>query len=412
MSTSTMELLGNKFEYHQVPINQIRVDAIFDKAKQRREVSGVYLGDEPLKPTTRFWTSLCARFGISDNIFSLYSHAEVFQRIAEIRNSDNVRLCIERGADGAQPKLLALSNPDKPFIAPDDLNGVLERFGGERISYSDGIVSSLHSPRVGLDFDIAGDKFCNRFTMFAPIDGYGKPNLYLTMLRLVCANGAVAMSHMFRSEVGIGKDSEDVRPSLVRTLDSFNNEEGFAALRSRFEASVNSYASVYETNVLYKQLVRTLNSRDGLIPDIGGMTPEGAKYVASLLGHEGKTRVPVARNDDDQVIPEAVPLLSAFHRMTGDTQVIYGLANMDAMSEKRQRTLPTKARVYDVINFATEIATHYTNPAAGRQLAGFVGGLVANEYDLEGTANEVKDFQDFLIDRKIKAGVTAGVVHN
>ena len=37
---------------------------------------------------------------------------------------------------------------------------------------------------------------------------------------------------------------------------------------------------------------------------------------------------------------------------------------MDALSVKRQRTLPVKARVLDLLNFASELATHHLDEQA------------------------------------------------
>ena len=47
--------------------------------------------------------------------------------------------------------------------------------------------------------------------------------------------------------------------------------------------------------------------------------------------------------------------------MTGDLQRIYGMANLDALSVKRQRTLPAACKVYDLLNFASEVATHHAD---------------------------------------------------
>jgi hypothetical protein len=91
------------------------------------------------------------------------------------------------------------------------------------------------------------------------------------------------------------------------------------------------------------------------------------------------------------------PLLHAFHRLTGDLTRLYGLANLDALSVKRQRTLPTRAKVYDLLNFASEIATHHAEPAASRGLHAFVGDLISTEYDLEGTADHFGDWKDFFV---------------
>jgi hypothetical protein len=97
-----------------------------------------------------------------------------------------------------------------------------------------------------------------------------------------------------------------------------------------------------------------------------------------------------------------------FHRMTGDLNELYGLANLDALSVKRQRVLPARCRVYDLLNFASEVATHRSTPIGGLDMQTFIGNLIADEYDLEGTTEAVKDFNDFFI-KSDGAGPTASL---
>src|SRR5262249_32647936 len=193
-----------------------------------------------------------------------------------------------------------------------------------------------------------------------PIDGYGRPAVYLSLLRLVCSNGAVGYSPTFRSELSVGKGEGGVSFALERVLEGFNNEDGYAALRQRFESAARSWASVHEANRLYRVLARLQNQGSG----------------------RGKGPVPAAGGDG----ASETPLLSAFHRMTGDLSRIYGLANVDSLSAKRQRTLPAACKVYDLLNFASELATHRADEAGNRTLQAFIGELVSGEYDLEGTA--------------------------
>ena len=98
-------------------------------------------------------------------------------------------------------------------------------------------------------------------------------------------------------------------------------------------------------------------------------------------------------------------VLSAFHEMTGDVSQIYGLANMDALSVKRQRTLPVKCRVYDLLNFASELATHHATGSGARTAQGWIGTLISREYDLEESCDAFRDFRDFFLDRKLNGGV-------
>ena len=74
----------------------------------------------------------------------------------------------------------------------------------------------------------------------------------------------------------------------------------------------------------------------------------------------------------------------------------YGLANLEALTPKRQRVLPTECRVYDLLNFASELATHHARPQARQALQGYLGTVVSGEYDLEDSANEMKEFGDFF----------------
>jgi len=83
--------------------------------------------------------------------------------------------------------------------------------------------------------------------------------------------------------------------------------------------------------------------------------------------------------------------------MTGDAGMLYGLSNLDALSSKRQRALPVKCSTYDLINFATEVATHYANGDGARKLNGWVGDMIANEFDMENTMDENKDFTDTFL---------------
>jgi hypothetical protein len=386
------------FDYDFLSVGDLRVETVEDPKTGKKTVTKVLVKDEPLNPTNRFWVSLFARYGFNSAFFKYFNHQETFERISQTEKADRMRLCIERDADG-NGTLLGVSNPKKPIVVYDELMEMLGRYNGTSIMYHDGIVESTHTPRSGANqFQIAGDDFVNRFLLSTPVDGYGAPNIYLSMLRLACSNGVVGYTKVFRSSLALGKADDDVTPSMTRALDGFSNDEGYAAIRQRLKAAACSWCSVHESQELYKLLVR-LHSRKA-IDDMGGMTLASAPKLASLLGNPVVVSV--------QTPEEGVgsPILKAFHAMTGDTSRLYGLANLDALSVKRKRTLPVKCKVMDVINFATEVATHYSTPEGARMLQAFVGGLVTEEYDMEGTADKYGEFADFLIDAKMEAGFT------
>ncbi len=386
------------FDYAFLPVGDLRVETTPDPKSGKPVVTAVLVQDEPLIPTERFWTSCFARYGFNSAFFKYFDHAEVFGRISEREAKDKMRVCIERDANG-KGTLLGVSNPTKPIVVYDELMDTLGRYGGRDLQYHNGIVESSHVPRSGHNvFQVGGDDFVNRFLLATPIDGYGAPNIYLSLLRQLCQNGVVGYAKLFRSSLALGKGDDDVTPSLTRALDGFNNDEGYAAIRHRAEAAQNSWLSVDEALKLYDVLVKLHSKKT--IEDMGGMTPEGAKYVQKLL----------QVSDPDADNGFGSPVIAAYHAMTGDTSKIYGLANLDALSVKRKKTLPVKCRVMDAINLATEVATHYCTPEGGRRLQAWVGGLIAEEYDLEGTCDRFAEFKDFAVDAKSMAGISDGAI--
>lgn len=357
-----------RFDYGVARIKDLEVRTGPDR-NGKVGVREVLLDGESVQPSNRFWNSLHLRFGFTSNIFRYFSHAEVFNRISEVAPNDRIRWSLERNSTGA-PKLLAVTNPTAALMPHDDLMDLLQRYGTSEVQYGDGVVRSRHAPRLNDTFQVAGDGFQNNFVLDTPIDGFGRPSVYLSLLRLVCSNGAVGYSPAFRSELSVGKGDDGVLFALTRVLDGFNNEDGFAALRQRFEAATRSWASVYEVNRLYKLLAR-LHNRGEI---------------------KGEAALPAFGEDGSRS-----SLFHSFHEMTGDLTRIYGLANMDALSVKRQRTLPTACRVYDVLNFASEVATHHATEMGNRLVQAFIGDLISSEYDLEGTVDQFSDWRDFFI---------------
>src|SRR5439155_8532936 len=112
-----------------------------------------------------------------------FRHDEVFNRISAVAANDRVRWCIARDNRGKKKeptgRLLAVSNPSAAVVRHNDLAGLLKRYGAESVNYADGTVRSVHSPRASSTFAIAGDNYQNKFVLETPIDGYGKPSVYL-----------------------------------------------------------------------------------------------------------------------------------------------------------------------------------------------------------------------------------------
>jgi len=347
--------LEKQFEYGFAKISDLRVAAVRDEAGNLPHIAGVELKGQPIHATPRFWRSFFSRFHVAENTFRYFSHAEVFQRISTISPCETFRYCLETKENG-NSNILAISPPSRPLIEYEEVLDLIGRYEGDDITYHEGVVRSTHAPRSGEHpVEIGGDGFKNRYVLTVPIDGHGLPKIHLALLRLLCTNGAIGHHRAFRTDINLGKD---IKYSVGRVLDRYDNDNGYAALWQRFESAQNSWASLREAQQLYKIILQQ----------------RGSKH------HD---------EEDSKVIRD-------FYAMSGRPHELYGVANLDTFTEKRQRLLPTQCRVYDLINFASEIATHKSSPADALSLQGFIGGLVADEYDLEGTAEGGREFEDFL----------------
>lgn len=383
-------------QYGSAPLCNFRVTETAEGGRVTlMDIDGV-----KVTPTPRFWTSLCSgysNYGLSTKLFKLFTHAEVFQRVSDVIGSegkDRLRFALEdRGA--GLPKLLAVTNPTKALVEYPRMQEVLARYGVEKPEYADGIIRSTHTPQHMDDLQIAGDGFSHRYVMETPIDGFGKPLIYLTLLRQVCTNDMIGYARIFRTEINIGRTSEgigaaDTMFSITRALDSFSNEEGYAALTQRFESATRSWASVYEVNRVLKVINKM--AQQGLFTQPNTSRPGGIDGLA-------QTRAIVLKVDGNEVAdqnPVNIKLQRAFTQMVGPLCEIYGIAHLDAISQKKMSKIPARCTMYDLLNFTTEAATHYCNEKDGRLLQAEVGNFVSAEFDLEGTCDTHPNFTDFF----------------
>jgi hypothetical protein len=359
-----------RIEYPIAQIRDLRVVTQREKEDSREQPVAIEVRGEPLRPSQRFWQSLFHRFGLAGNVFRYFRYDEVFARVAEANPDSPLRLCVERRGSG-DGKLLAVSSPRRPLIDYDGAMHLVRQHGGASVDYRGGVVTSDHTPRSGeRSFLIGPDQFNNRYNVEVPVDGYGQPRIYLSLLREVCSNGAVGYARAFRSDIRIGNDAAY---TLDRALGQFDHEEGFAALRQRFESAQKSWASIYEVLLLRRTLCRI-----------------GWGRVAGTVGADGN-------DNTGRDLSRVAGFLSELDRLAGDLHALYGMANLDGLSPKRQRVLPAKCRVYDLLNFASEIATHRATQDGRMRLQAYIGTLVSDEYDLEGTAEKVPEFKDLFL---------------
>ena len=86
-------------------------------------------------------------------------------------------------------------------------------------------------------------------------------------------------------------------------------------------------------------------------------------------------------------------------------------------SRRGDMPLPTKAlvdldgehcRVYDLLNVAGKIATHMARDEEARALQSWIGGTLADEFDLEGTAGQIPEFTDLFLRGRLSAETGGG----
>ncbi len=387
-------------DYGSASIRDFQVLETDDKSGR---VTVMEVDGRPVSPSDRFWTSLCSTYsthGLTTKLFKLFSHAEVFDRVHTVlggAGADRLRYAIENR--GEQGTLLAVTNPGKPVVTYEGINQTLKDYAAVGTEYSMGIMRSTHTPAHMDDFDIGPDSFSHRYVMETPIDGFGKPLIYLSLLRMICSNGSIGYARAFKSEVSLGQGSDEPIFTLERALDSFSNEEGFAALRQRFEKSVESWASIAETQKVYATLRKMMDRNMFKDPaSHKGRVEELFAQRSTVLG--GGVNLNLGEKDGASTMdsPVNIKVMRAFSELVGDIVHIYSLTHMDALSRKKQAQLSSRATMYELLNFCTELATHFCNEANGRLLQAEVGNFVSNEYDLEGTKEAKPTFQDWFTD--------------
>lgn len=391
------------FSYVPCKLGDIKAHTKTDE-KGKTKVTSLEFADQRVTPTGRFWQSLYSIYGFNKAFFRFYTHDEVFQRIAKVNPNDKLRLCVEhmtKDSGAKTDRMLSASKPTKPVVHYDDMVGILEKYAdseamnvdtprrlrrvntdrgndiGSCFQYHDGVISSVHNPSFSPDWVAGGDTFSSKFFLDTPIDGYGQPNIYLSALRHVCTNHVVMRSKLFKSQVALGKGEDDYTYPIQRLLEGYNNEDGFLAIQQRIETAQHSWASINETQKLYKTLMRI---------HAGGFVDSIA--ARGRLGQNDKSA--------DMDLP---PVMEKFNSLIDGVNRVYGIANMDALTVKKQRTLPGPVKVYDLVNFASEVATHcvHANTGGASAINTYVGELLADEFDLEGSCEKFTDWRDFLV---------------
>ena len=217
-----------------------------------RMLSRIEVDGRSFEVTDRFTQSLASRFHVGKEFFRYFTPDEVFGRVQEVHPRSLVRLT----TDG--DRALGMSSPAKPIVRPAELCRLLKRQKKRvlDVRYENGIVTTTHQLDEA-DWTIGRDVFSHTYTFETPVDGFGLPSVYLSLIRMICTNGLIGYSPAFRTDIALGKEERDgAEGPLGRAMDCFSNEEGYAAIRERLESARQSEASIFDVHMLARSMSR------------------------------------------------------------------------------------------------------------------------------------------------------------
>ena len=310
-------------------------------------IKGVRIGNEAYFVKTRFMKTMMGIFGFAESLFQYFSPEELFARILERQKETALRLCIDR-------KLMQINGvrkPEKEFLPmPNVCNIIREDPRLTSISYEP--ETALMESTLALDevWGIPQDSnYRNQLHFSYRVDQCQTPTIALGLFRLVCTNGMIALKRCFETALVIEKNHGS---HLRQLLKSFNNRNGFDVLRERMVIAQHTKASVNE-----------------------------------FLGVVNKIRI---------CIKDPLPFEERLHSIAGNPETQYGQTSLEEIRSRHRRELPAQASIMDLVNVLTEIATHIV-PDKRFQLCTYATSMLANEFDLEGLAENKNPARQFYL---------------
>jgi len=299
-------------------------------------ITSLGLYGEKFKLTPRFHKSLASELGVPYGIFELFQPEEVMRRAAEVRPDLKLRVTVDRRRGEA---LGVTERRGVPLPVRYVANTLRNDSRLQEISYGEGVISA----KLALDeaWNVPNDSEYNIHVQCRiPVDGVGSPYMTLATLRQVCENGAVAEAPIFRTKMEI-KDNDGSH--FARLLKSFSNPQGVELLQERMIQAAETKASVGEFYALETAIRKVV--------------PAGHDQLA---------------------------LCDRLHEMAQNPCVRYGVTELAKIGQKKRGLLPVDCSVSDLLNFASELATHHKDIATDlKPLHAYSGTLLAKGYDLE-----------------------------
>ena len=324
--------IGERFE--PVSITPRRMVEVLDCDDEK--IKGLSIGQTTYKLSDRFYKTLAAELGIPFSVFGFFTPLEVMTRAAEKEPDLALRVTV----DTERNQALGLTQ-DKGLPMPVKfIEGVLhEDRRLQEVEYGNGMLSAM----LDLDdpWDVPNDSTYHvRVRCRVPVDGVGMPDMSLATWRQVCSNGAVAEAPLFRTKMEIKDNSGE---HFRRLLASFSNPSGVEMLQERMCTAAGTKASVGEVVLL-----------------------------------EGLIRRSVANTRNQMLLRERL------NEIADNPCVRYGVTDLTNIGQKKRPLLPVGCSVADLLNFASELASHHAELLKPEStLHSFAGTVLSKDFDLE-----------------------------
>ena len=337
-----MFALQRDFVYEtKIPWNErihsevIGMDDLIIHQDENKKYRAVFNGEE-YKISNRFLSSFATRMKLSNNVYNVFSLSEILEKTKSNGKQKKFKVTIDEqektflGVVGEDEKILPAATACNIFTNDPRLKS---------LEYEDGVLRVKFYQNK--QFIVKNDSpYIEQLFLQYQIDGYGTPCIYLGLLRQVCVNGMVAMISNFKTDILI---SDKTGIHLERLLKSYNNENGYEILESRIKKAQETQASLNEVHKIGNLLT---------------------KYV-----------------EDSQT---KIKILERFDEISGDPCSKYRITSLANVSSKRRMLLPVDCSVGDLINFCSELTTHYNHYVSlSDTFHKEIGSLLAKEYDLE-----------------------------
>lgn len=362
-----------EIKYVTVDLNRVEVETqeVRRHAKGRPAIQRTLIDHKNgirISPTKKFWSSFMDEFSLgnpSQKFFNYFDHAEIFRRIQKDMEVPNISVCLEHTRGQVDTYKAYGCTRDARHIPYDDVVDLIKTTDSntKEIYFNNGLIHSVHHSKDPIaNFSIGADDYNGFYEVITPVDGHGQSEAFIGTERLVCTNGMTIRNKAFRSEFKMGSMGMS---TLAQIIDGFRNEDAYIQLKKRFENADLSYASmreVYKTSRLLQEIVQH--------PSNSTMAMNNMMYT--------------------------------FSEMLGDFETDLGISSLNQMSEKVASGIPMRPSVLSLIQLLSEVSTHHVGAVHQGNIDRFIGGLIANNYDMELSKNHMGEYDDYLIANKVK----------